>query len=201
MGRARVIFLHEVREGAAGPILWRAGCETGRAARKRPSRPRPGWFYYLHDVLEALEKGERGRRRSARQLIRRSAAFFRPPPRVKSPVKQGGAPSPLLKRLASVHPDEMTAREALIAASSQIPRLKRKKKKKKKDGAEGPAGETLTGFEDTPTAPAAPAVMQQETLGHDLQGSRPPWCRARAPRTSLHGFADRTGRPLPGRSA
>ncbi|NKX45106.1 DNA mismatch repair protein MutS [Roseicyclus persicicus] len=97
-----VIFLHEVREGAADrsygvQVAKLAGLPDSVVAR-------------AHEVLDALEKGERegGDRKAVIDDLPLFAAA--PPPR---PVKQAG-PSPLKDRLAAVHPDEMTAREALM---------------------------------------------------------------------------------------
>jgi DNA mismatch repair protein MutS len=96
-----VIFLHEVRDGAADrsygvQVAKLAGLPDSVVAR-------------AHAVLDALEKGERegGDRKAVIDDLPLFAAA--PPPK---PVKQAG-PSALHTRLAAVHPDEMTAREAL----------------------------------------------------------------------------------------
>jgi DNA mismatch repair protein MutS len=96
-----VIFLHEVREGAADRSY---GVQVAKLAGLPESV-----IARAHDVLEALEKGEReGGERKA--VIDDLPLFAAAPPK---PVKQAG-PSPLQERLAAVHPDEMTAREALM---------------------------------------------------------------------------------------
>jgi len=99
--QGEVIFLHEVREGAADRSY---GVQVAKLAGLPESV-----IARAHDVLEALEKGER--EGGERKAVIDDLPLFAAAP-VK-PVKQAG-PSPLLKRLASVHPDEMTAREALM---------------------------------------------------------------------------------------
>ena len=94
-----VIFLHEVRKGAADrsygvQVARLAGLPSAVVDRARV-------------VLEALEKGDREGRRAAviDDLPLFSAARKAPPARVES--------SPLERRLAFVMPDELTPREAL----------------------------------------------------------------------------------------
>jgi DNA mismatch repair protein MutS len=63
-------------------------------------------------VLDALEKGERegGTRRQALiDDLPLFAAMPAPPPAPRRPA----GPSPLEERLRAIHPDELTAREAL----------------------------------------------------------------------------------------
>jgi DNA mismatch repair protein MutS len=97
-----VIFLHEVREGAADrsygvQVARLAGLPAAVVERARV-------------VLDALETGAREGGGTAKALVddlplfRRAAA---PPP--AAPAQ----PSPLDARLREVHPDELTAREAL----------------------------------------------------------------------------------------
>ncbi len=95
-----VIFLHEVREGAADRSY---GVQVAKLAGL-PERV----IARAQTVLKALEKGEReGGDRKA--VIDDLPLFAAAPP---TPVKPTG-PSALEERLGAVHPDEMTAREAL----------------------------------------------------------------------------------------
>ncbi|WP_284260645.1 DNA mismatch repair protein MutS [Roseicyclus amphidinii] len=98
-----VIFLHEVREGAADRSY---GVQVAKLAGLPESV-----IARAHDVLEALEKGER--EGGERKAVIDDLPLFAAAPVVARPVKQDG-PSPLQERLAAVHPDEMTAREALM---------------------------------------------------------------------------------------
>ncbi|GAB4381887.1 MAG: DNA mismatch repair protein MutS [Albidovulum sp.] len=99
-----VIFLHEVRKGAADRSY---GVQVARLAGLPPAvvdRARV--------VLEALEKGERegGARRQA--LIDDLPLFSAAPPARPRPAR---GPSKLEERLAALHPDEMTPLQALAA--------------------------------------------------------------------------------------
>jgi DNA mismatch repair protein MutS len=96
--QGEVIFLHEVREGAADrsygvQVAKLAGLPDSVVAR-------------AHQVLEALEKGER--EGGDRKAVIDDLPLFAAAP----PVKAKG-PSAVEQRLAALHPDEMTAREAL----------------------------------------------------------------------------------------
>jgi DNA mismatch repair protein MutS len=96
-----VIFLHEVREGAADRSY---GVQVAKLAGLPDSV-----IARAQTVLEALEKGEReGGKRKA--VIDDLPLFAAAQP---VPVKQAAA-SPVENRLAAIHPDEMTAREALL---------------------------------------------------------------------------------------
>ena len=96
-----VVFLHEVRQGAADrsygvQVAKLAGLPASMIAR-------------AHQVLDALEKGERegGNRKAFIDDLPLFAAAAVVP---ASPAK---GPSALEERLGAVHPDELTAREAL----------------------------------------------------------------------------------------
>uniref|UniRef100_UPI003F6B4D5A DNA mismatch repair protein MutS n=1 Tax=Roseicyclus sp. TaxID=1914329 RepID=UPI003F6B4D5A len=96
-----VVFLHEVREGAADrsygvQVAKLAGLPASVIAR-------------AHAVLDALEKGEReGGNRKA--IIDDLPLFAAAPTSIATAAK---GPSALEERLGAVHPDEMTARDAL----------------------------------------------------------------------------------------
>ncbi len=99
--QGEVIFLHEVREGAADrsygvQVAKLAGLPDSVVAR-------------AHQVLEALEKGER--EGGDRKAVIDDLPLFAAAP-AAPPVKAKG-PSAVEQRLAALHPDEMTAREAL----------------------------------------------------------------------------------------
>ncbi|KIC32899.1 DNA mismatch repair protein MutS [Leisingera sp. ANG-S5] len=95
-----VIFLHEVRKGAADrsygvQVAQLAGLPASVVARAR-------------DVLDMLEQGSRegGSKIQIDDLPLFAAA---PPPQPKAPA----GPSPTEELLASIHPDELSPREAL----------------------------------------------------------------------------------------
>ncbi len=96
-----VIFLHEVRPGAADRSY---GVQVARLAGLPPSvvdRARV--------VLEALEKGEReGAKHQA--LIEDLPLFSAPQ---QAPPPTASVQSPMERRLKAIHPDELTPREAL----------------------------------------------------------------------------------------
>ncbi|WP_435404829.1 DNA mismatch repair protein MutS [Mesobacterium hydrothermale] len=99
-----VIFLHEVRPGAADrsygvQVAQLAGLPQAVIARART-------------VLDALEKGDRDRT-SPKALIDDLPLFAAAPPPVASPAR--AKPSEVEARLDDLHPDEMTPREALQA--------------------------------------------------------------------------------------
>lgn len=99
--QGEVIFLHEVREGAADrsygvQVAKLAGLPGSVVAR-------------AHQVLEALEKGER--EGGDRKAVIDDLPLFAAAPAMR-PAKAMGS-SALEQRLAALHPDEMTAREAL----------------------------------------------------------------------------------------
>ncbi|MCE5974194.1 DNA mismatch repair protein MutS [Sinirhodobacter sp. WL0062] len=98
-----VIFLHEVRKGAADrsygvQVARLAGLPDSVVARARV-------------VLDALEKGEREGGAKKQMMIDDLPLFSAatPPP---APAK---GPSPVEERLRALHPDEMTPREAMDA--------------------------------------------------------------------------------------
>jgi DNA mismatch repair protein MutS len=96
-----VVFLHEVRQGAADRSY---GVQVAKLAGLPPSV-----IARAHQVLDALEKGEReGGNRKA--IIDDLPLFAAAPVTPASPAK---GPSALEERLGAVHPDELTAREAL----------------------------------------------------------------------------------------
>jgi DNA mismatch repair protein MutS len=99
--QGEVIFLHEVRPGAADrsygvQVAKLAGLPESVVAR-------------AHQVLEALEQGERegGQRKAMVDDLPLFAATPVPPP-----TKAKG-PSAIEDRLAALHPDDISAREAL----------------------------------------------------------------------------------------
>jgi DNA mismatch repair protein MutS len=99
-----VVFLHEVRKGAADRSY---GVQVARLAGLPPAV-----IERARVVLDALEKGERegGTRRQALiDDLPLFAAMPAPPPAPRRPA----GPSPLEERLRAIHPDELTAREAL----------------------------------------------------------------------------------------
>jgi len=96
-----VIFLHEVQPGAADrsygvQVAKLAGLPSSVIARAQT-------------VLESLEKGEREGGADRTAMIDDLPLFAATPP--PAPVKQ--VDSPVIEKLRAVHPDEMTAREAL----------------------------------------------------------------------------------------
>ncbi|MDA0188131.1 MAG: DNA mismatch repair protein MutS, partial [Proteobacteria bacterium] len=96
-----VVFLHEVRQGAADRSY---GVQVAKLAGLPPSV-----IARAHQVLDALEKGEReGGNRKA--IIDDLPLFAAAPAAPASPAK---GPSALEARLGSIHPDALTAREAL----------------------------------------------------------------------------------------
>jgi len=99
-----VIFLHEVRRGAADRSY---GVQVARLAGLPDSV-----VERARAVLDTLEKGEREGGRAQKALIDDlplfSAAAPAPQPRPKP-----DAPSPLSEKLAGIHPDELTPRAAL----------------------------------------------------------------------------------------
>lgn len=96
-----VIFLHEVRPGAADrsygvQVAKLAGLPASVVAR-------------AHDVLDALEKGEREGGDRQKALIDDLPLFAATPAPASQPVK----PSPVADRLKDIHPDMLTPKEAL----------------------------------------------------------------------------------------
>ena len=96
-----VIFLHEVRPGAADrsygvQVAKLAGLPASVVAR-------------AHDVLNALEKGEREGGERQKALIDDLPLFAATPAPAPQPVK----PSPVTDRLKDIHPDMLTPKEAL----------------------------------------------------------------------------------------
>jgi DNA mismatch repair protein MutS len=99
-----VIFLHEVRKGAADRSY---GVQVARLAGLPPSV-----IERARVVLDALEKGEReggGAQKALVDDLPLFSAVARSP--AVSPAHKG--PSPVEAALAGVHPDELTPKEAL----------------------------------------------------------------------------------------
>jgi DNA mismatch repair protein MutS len=96
-----VIFLHEVRKGAADRSY---GVQVARLAGLPPSV-----IDRAKVVLEALEKGER-EGGSQKALIDDLPLFRALPPQAPRPVKQD---SQVEARLRDIHPDELTPMDAL----------------------------------------------------------------------------------------
>ena len=101
-----VIFLHEVRDGAADrsygvQVAQLAGLPKAVIARART-------------VLDALEKGER-ERTSPKALIDDLPLFSAAAQPAPQPVAKASGPSPVEERLDALLPDEMTPRDALQA--------------------------------------------------------------------------------------
>lgn len=97
-----VIFLHEVRKGAADRSY---GVQVARLAGLPPAV-----IERAKVVLEALEKGER--EGAVQKAVIDDLPLFRaapPSPAPRAIAKASGVEA----RLADIHPDEMTAREAL----------------------------------------------------------------------------------------
>ncbi len=97
-----VIFLHEVRRGAADrsygvQVARLAGLPTSVVDRAR-------------DVLSQLEEGAREGKSGSKMLLDDLPLFSAAPP-PPAPKPQG--PSPVEEKLAGIHPDELTPREAL----------------------------------------------------------------------------------------
>jgi DNA mismatch repair protein MutS len=97
-----IVFLHEVRKGAADRSY---GVQVAKLAGLPPSV-----VERARVVLEALEKGEREGAAKPRALID-DLPLFAAVPAAPAPAKV--KPSPVLDRLADVHPDDLTPREAL----------------------------------------------------------------------------------------
>ena len=97
-----VIFLHEVRKGAADrsygvQVAKLAGLPDAVVSRARV-------------VLDALEKGEREGAGKQKAIVDDLPLFsMAPPPQPAPPQK----PSLLEERLQAIHPDELSPREAL----------------------------------------------------------------------------------------
>ncbi len=94
-----VIFLHEVREGAADRSY---GVQVAKLAGLPPAVVERARL-----VLEALEKGDREGGGKVDTLIDDLPLFSTTPPPPPSP------PSEVENRLRTIHPDDLTAREAL----------------------------------------------------------------------------------------
>ncbi len=97
-----VIFLHEVRQGAADRSY---GVQVARLAGLPPAV-----IDRAKVVLEALEKGER--EGSAQKAVIDDLPLFRAAPPA-APPRVVAKESAVEARLKAVHPDDMTAREAL----------------------------------------------------------------------------------------
>ncbi|WP_428928809.1 DNA mismatch repair protein MutS [Marinibacterium sp. SX1] len=98
-----VIFLHEVRQGAADrsygvQVAQLAGLPASVVARART-------------VLDALEQGDREGGKTPKALIDDLPLFAAAPP--PPPAASAPAPSPALDLLAGIQPDDLSPREAL----------------------------------------------------------------------------------------
>ncbi|MEM7723997.1 MAG: DNA mismatch repair protein MutS, partial [Pseudomonadota bacterium] len=96
-----VIFLHEVRPGAADRSY---GVQVAKLAGLPEAV-----ISRAQIVLESLEKGEREGGVKPKALVDDLPLFAATPTPAQAPM----ATSPVLEKLRAVHPDEMTAREAL----------------------------------------------------------------------------------------
>ncbi|MEM8787018.1 MAG: DNA mismatch repair protein MutS [Pseudomonadota bacterium] len=96
-----VIFLHEVREGAADRSYGVQVAQLAGLPRAVIDRART--------VLSALEEGERGAGNPARALIDDLPLFSA----AAQPAPSAAAPPPALRRLAQIDADRITPREAL----------------------------------------------------------------------------------------
>ena len=97
-----VIFLHEVRKGAADRSY---GVQVAKLAGLPPSV-----VERARVVLETLEQGERDGTGGAKGLVDDLPLFAAIP---AAPPAPKAGPSPVAERLAAIHPDELTPREAL----------------------------------------------------------------------------------------
>ncbi|MFP4275656.1 MAG: DNA mismatch repair protein MutS, partial [Paracoccaceae bacterium] len=97
-----VIFLHEVRDGAADRSY---GVQVARLAGLPPAV-----VERARVVLDALEQGEREQGGRAKAMIDDLPLFAAAPP--PAPARRA-EPSPLEQRLAEIRPDELSPREAL----------------------------------------------------------------------------------------
>ncbi|MGL4308943.1 MAG: DNA mismatch repair protein MutS [Paracoccaceae bacterium] len=104
--QGEVIFLHEVKKGAADRSY---GVQVARLAGLPPSV-----IDRAKVVLEALEKGEREGGTRQKALIDDLPLFAAMPRPAASPAAKT-SPSALERRLADIHPDEMTPLQALAA--------------------------------------------------------------------------------------
>jgi DNA mismatch repair protein MutS len=100
--QGEVIFLHEVRAGAADRSY---GVQVAKLAGLPDSV-----IARAHEVLTALEKGER-EGGATRKAVIDDLPLFAAAPTAPAPAPK--AQSAVEDRLCAVHPDEMTAREAL----------------------------------------------------------------------------------------
>ena len=96
-----VIFLHEVRPGAADRSY---GVQVAQLAGLPPSV-----VARARTVLNALERGDREGRAHPAELVEELPLFAA----AATPAPAEAAPSPVEARLAEIHPDELTPREAL----------------------------------------------------------------------------------------
>ena len=97
-----VIFLHEVRKGAADrsygvQVAQLAGLPASVVERARV-------------VLDALEQGDRDKGASPKALID-DLPLFSPTPATRQPV--ASKPNPALDLLHDIHPDELSPKDAL----------------------------------------------------------------------------------------
>ena len=102
-----VIFLHEVRQGAADRSY---GVQVARLAGLPPAV-----IERARVVLDALEKGEREGGGGAGLALIDDLPLFSGAPPARSEAGAGAGPvvCPALERLAEVQPDDLTARQAL----------------------------------------------------------------------------------------
>lgn len=101
-----VIFLHEVREGAADRSY---GVQVAKLAGLPPAV-----VERAREILDALEQSDRDGGGKAETLIDDLPLFSATP----APITQPAKPSEVEDRLRDIHPDELTARDALALVYS-----------------------------------------------------------------------------------
>ena len=98
-----VIFLHEVRQGAADRSY---GVQVAKLAGLPPAV-----VTRAREVLDRLEKGDRQGQTATADLLEDLPLFSTAVP--EAPIRQSSAKDPVLEALDEISPDELTPREAL----------------------------------------------------------------------------------------